>query len=185
MILAGIDQSLTGTGITINTNGKYQYYLLESVKEESEAPSIEYTRRLMSIRDDIRGILKFHKVEAVAIEGMSFGSKGRVIFELGGLSHMCRAMLIEEGIKFIVSPPTVVKKYWTGKGNANKQLMIEQAYDRNCNIDIMKNYGTKKDPDDRFDDNVVDSRALCDFLKDYFEDKLNGLEKQIEVSFDK
>ncbi|MFW6026797.1 MAG: hypothetical protein ACOCRX_10690 [Candidatus Woesearchaeota archaeon] len=80
MILAGIDQSLTGTGVTINTDGKYQYYLLESIKKESESPSIEYTRRLMSIRDDIKGILNFHKVEAVAIEGMSFGSKGRVVY---------------------------------------------------------------------------------------------------------
>lgn len=182
MILAGIDQSLTGTGITIY-NGKYQYYLLETKKEESEAPSIEYTRRLMSIVKDIGEILKFHKVDAVAIEGMSFGSKGRVIFELGGLSHMIREMMLNKEIKFIVSPPTVIKKYWTGKGNAPKDAMIEEAYTRKCDIDIMKNYGTKKKPNDKFDDNVVDSRALCDFLKDYFEDKLEGLEKQIEVSW--
>ena len=61
MILAGVDQSLTGTGITINNNGAYKYYLLETKKEESEAPSIEYTRRLMSIVKDVGEILKFHK----------------------------------------------------------------------------------------------------------------------------
>lgn len=182
MILAGIDQSLTGTGITIY-NGEYKYYLLESAKKESKAPSIEYTRRLMSIRNDIRDILKSHNVEAVGIEGMSFGSKGRVVFELGGLSHMIREMLLDEKIKFIVSPPTVIKKYWTGKGNSPKDAMIEEAYNRGCDINIMKNYGTKKKPDERFDDNVVDSRALCDFLRNYFEDKLEGLEKQIEVSW--
>jgi crossover junction endodeoxyribonuclease RuvC len=182
MILAGIDQSLTGTGITIYNNS-YKYYLLESFKEKSSSPSIEYTRRLMSIVRDIKEILIFHNVDAVAIEGMSFGSKGRAIFELGGLSHMIREMMLIESMKFIVSPPTVIKKYWTGKGNASKDVMIEEAYNKSCDINITKNYGTKKEPNIKYDDNIVDSRALCDFIKDYFDKKLNGLEEQIEMSW--
>lgn len=178
MVLAGIDQSLTGTGITIY-NSDYHYYLLETRKENSNTPSIDYTRRLMSIRDDVRNILKHHNVQFVALEGISYGSKGRVVYELGGLSHLLRSMLIEENFDFVIVPPTILKKYWAGKGNANKQMMIDSAVNKKCNINITKNYGTKKEPYIQFDDNIVDSRALCDFLK---ENKIKEYENQIELS---
>ena len=184
MVYAGVDQSLTGSGITVYNSGEYKYYLIESSKEDSNSPSIEYTRRIMRIRDEIKKILEDNNVEYVGIEGMSFGSKGRSIFELGGLSHMIREMLLSEGIKFIVFPPTVVKKYWVGKGNAPKDAMIEEAENRKCNIDIMKNYGTKKKPNERFDDNVVDSRAICDFVIDMQNNKANDFKKLVEFSFE-
>lgn len=181
MIYAGIDQSLTGSGVTILDNGVYKYYLIESDKEKSDSPSIEYTKRLMRIRDKIQGILDENSVTHVGIEGMSFGSKGRVIFELGGLSHMLREMLITTGRSFIVMPPTTVKKYWAGKGNAPKDAMIEEAENRKLTIDIMKNYGTKKSPNMRYDDNVVDSFAICDLAKNIFEGKLEDFKKQVEI----
>lgn len=181
MVYAGIDQSLTGSGITIYKNRVYKYYLIESDREKSDAPSIEYTMRLMRIRDKIRGILDVNEVTHVGIEGMSFGSKGRIVFELGGLSHMLREMLILTGRKFIVMPPTVVKKYWAGKGNANKDAMIEEAENRKLTIDIMKNYGTKKSPNMRYDDNVVDSFAICELARNIFENKLEDFKKQVEI----
>lgn len=181
MVYAGIDQSLTGSGITIYKDGIYKYYLIESNKEKSDSPSIEYTMRLMRIRDKIKGILGVNGVTHAGIEGMSFGSNGRSVFELGGLSHLLREMLILTGRKFIVAPPTVVKKYWVGKGNAPKDAMIEEAENRKLTIDIMKNYGTKKEPNMRYDDNVVDSFAICELAKDIFEGKLEDFRKQIEI----
>lgn len=184
MIYAGVDQSLTGSGITIYNDGVYKYYLIESSKDKSNSPSIEYTRRIMRIRDQIKKILEDNNVNYIGIEGISFGSQGRSIFELGGLSHMLREMFILEDKKFVVIPPTVVKKYWVGKGNASKDAMIGEAEKRNCNIDIMKNYKTKKDPYMRYDDNVVDSRAICDFVFDIVNNKLNDYKKLVEFSFE-
>jgi Holliday junction resolvasome RuvABC endonuclease subunit len=182
MVVAGIDQSLTHTGITIY-NGEYLYYLIDSQKEESSSPSIEYTRRIIDIKNRIHTILQSQNVDVVGIEGMAFGSRGRAVFDLGGLSHIIREMLIEKGYAFIVLPPTVVKKYWTGKGNASKDVMIEEAYNRKCNIDILKNYGNKKQENIQFDDNVVDSRAICDFVLDFQSGKIREFESMIELSF--
>lgn len=54
MVCAGIDQSLTGSGITIYKDGIYKYYLVESSKDKSNSPSIEYVRRIMRIGDEIK-----------------------------------------------------------------------------------------------------------------------------------
>lgn len=61
--------------------------------------------------------------------------------------------------------------------------MIEEAYNRKCNIDILKNYGNKKQENIQFDDNVVDSRAICDFVLDFQSGKIREFESMIELSF--
>jgi len=173
MIFMGIDQSLTGTGLTIY-NGEWHYHIIETSKtKDTKSPSIDYTKRLKIITQEILKYIKEYKVTHAAIEGMAFGSRGRVVFDLGGLSHLIRSMLIDQDIKFIVIPPTTLKKYWTGKGNANKEKMIQTTIDKGYNISITKNYGTKKNPNILFDDNVVDSHALCCFLKDTLENNLS------------
>ena len=140
MILMGVDQSLTGTGITIWDGKAFSYSLLETKKEkDTKAPSIDYTRRLMKIKHLVKQFITDNKVELIAIEGMSFGSTGRIIFELGGLSHILRELFVEEGVDFIVIPPTTLKKFWTGKGTANKGMMIEETHTRKIDISIMKN----------------------------------------------
>jgi len=58
------------------------------------------------------------------IEDYSFGSKGRV-FNLAENCGLLKHKLYTGGYKFSTVAPTVIKKFATGKGNANKEVMYE------------------------------------------------------------
>lgn len=174
MNIAGIDQSLTGSGITVSENGKYHYFLIETKKEKgTKSPSIDNTRRLLYIKKQIKEILIKYKIEFIAMEGLAFGATGRSVMTIGGLTHILRELYIELNIDFIIIPPKTLKKFWFGNGNAKKEEMVQEAVDRKCDINIMKNYGTKKIPNIMFDDNIVDSMALCIFIQEMKSGKLN------------
>jgi len=187
MNICGIDQSLTDSGITIWNGEKYIWDHLSTEKTKGTiTPSIDYTRRLIEITSKIGKMIVDNNINLIAIEGMSFGSQGMVIFESGGLSHLLRAKFVELGVDFIVVPPTTLKKYWAGKGNANKDEMLQATKDRGYDIPILKNYGTKKQPIMKMNDNIVDSMALCVFAKEMIngklsEDFLKNIEKSDEV----
>ncbi|MFW6026799.1 MAG: crossover junction endodeoxyribonuclease RuvC, partial [Candidatus Woesearchaeota archaeon] len=127
MKLLAIDPSFVGSGITTYENGVYNYYIIKTDKQSKNSNDI--IRRIIEIKKELYIIINRFNPDYVIIEGPSFGSRSSSLVQMGALNYSIREMLLDEGIKFIVSPPTVVKKYWTGKGNANKQLMIEQAYD--------------------------------------------------------
>ncbi len=187
MNICGIDQSLTDTGLTFWSNGEFSWATINTEKtKDTKNPSIDYTRRLIQIADNVEKMISEKNIDLIAIEGMSFSSTGAVVFDLGGLSHILRARFISLGKKFIVIPPTTLKKYWFGKGNANKDEMLQATIDRGYNIPMLKNYGTKKQPIMKMNDNVVDSMALCIFAKDMVEGKLSedflkNIEKSEEV----
>ena len=67
----------------------------------------------------------------VCQEGISYGSRTRTksIFDLAGLNFMIRSMVIEmsrgfKPIELIVGTPGEIKKFATGNGNANKELIL-------------------------------------------------------------
>lgn len=160
MDIIGIDPSLTGTAIYTGN----QYYLLGTEKDKHFDASVDYTMRLISLQRDIMSIVMHHNPDIVGLEGISFGSVGRLA-ELGALSYFIRAGLIEHKIPFMIIPPTVIKKYWTGKGNASKTLMIETAEKKGCNIPYFK----KIKGQEYMDDNCVDATAIRSYVEDYLD----------------
>jgi len=180
-IYMGIDQSLVGSGITVFSEGEEYYYLISSSKtKNTKTPTIDYTKRLIKIVEDITEIIKKYKPDYICMEGMSYASRGNTLFELGGLSHMLRALYFTKDIKFIIIPPKTLKKYYTGSGNADKLAMIEEANKRGANIPFFKRI--KKQT--VFDDNVVDSHALCCFVEDYLQGNCKDYEDKIEKSWE-
>lgn len=181
MNYCAVDQSLTGTGIASFIDKEYRYNLISTKKDkETNAPSIDYTRRILEIKDLIRNIVIEYEIKSAAIEGLSFASKGAVTFDLGGLQHVIRELFFELNIYFIVVPPKTLKKYWTGNGNANKQDMIDATKNKNIDIPILKKYkGGVMD----FDDNINDACALLHFLIDLDNGKASLFEDKIEKSW--
>lgn len=167
MKIFGIDQSLTGTAVCVlNGSINPSFHLFSTEKNKEVSQSVDYTFRIMSIRDSIKELIKQEKPNYIAMEGLSFGSVGRLA-ELGALSYFIRELFIGK-IPFIVIPPTVVKKYWTGKGNCGKDEMINEAIVRKIEIPFKKKYKKVIYPDD----NCVDSIAIASFLKDFLDKKL-------------
>ena len=64
------------------------------------------------------------KVPDIFIEDYSFGSTGRV-FHIAENAGILKYKFWEVGYKFKAVPPTVIKKFATGKGNADKAKMYE------------------------------------------------------------
>ena len=60
----------------------------------------------------------------IYIEDYSFGSRGRV-FHIAENAGLLKYKFWEVGFKFSTVAPTVIKKFATGKGNADKQKMYE------------------------------------------------------------
>lgn len=170
--LISIDQSLTATGIVIWTekNGyDFQLYHTEKTKD-TKCPTIDRTRRILHIKDEIKRICQENNIQKSIIEGMAFSSTANYAFDLGGLGHASRIALIESGVDIVVIPPKTAKKYFTGSGNANKQDMIAEAKNRNVKIPFMKKY-SKILTD--FDDNVVDALAFMFFLRELYDGTLS------------
>lgn len=77
----------------------------------------------------------------VVIEGISYGStlRTKAVFDLAGLNYVIRKNLINrENIKLYIVPPTHIKKFATGKGNANKDDIISIFKLTHKNIKISK-----------------------------------------------
>ena len=110
---------------------------------------------------------------------MSYGSRTGIAYDLGGLSHLLRAMYIRKEIPFIIIPPTTLKKYFVGKGTAKKMDMILEANKRGANIPFFK----RIEKQTVFDDNVCDAYGLCCFLQDYMDGNAIDFENKVEKSW--
>lgn len=140
MIIVGIDYSLTSPCVCIARDKTFSnsfFYFLNDRKTvqgkfhnilgESHDDYLTDQQRYENIATWVMAILAgFNKEDIVVmIEDYSFGSKGKV-FNLAENCGILKYMLYKNGYKFFTVPPTVVKKFATGKGNATKEKMYEQ-----------------------------------------------------------
>lgn len=120
-------------------NFKYVYYDKTNLKQYKDNYQLEEhykTQSLMKLADVIYKtilseissfIYKNDESEdiKIAIEGISYGSSMRTksVFDLAGLNYLIREKMLSLGELYILSP-SQVKKFATGKGNADKELML-------------------------------------------------------------
>jgi Holliday junction resolvasome RuvABC endonuclease subunit len=106
----------------------------------------------------------------VAIEGYAMGSKTRpqMAGELGG--HL-RLLLWQAGIPYIIVPPTTLKKYVLGSGNAAKELMLKEVF---------KRWGYDTDSNDRADAYGL-ARVAAEFAAGGWTKKFEKLAQGFEV----
>jgi crossover junction endodeoxyribonuclease RuvC len=142
--IVGLDLSLCATGIiVINDKGD----ILEK-KLIVSTPKEENTPRLLKICLTVMDVVNRSKPDLVVLEGPAFGvSKTISIFQLGELAGMTKEKLFIQNIPFRIVPPTVLKKFITGKGNATKDIVMLKIY---------KKYGIEFE-----DNNLADAYALA------------------------
>ena len=63
----------------------------------------------------------------VFIEGYSFGSRGRALFQIAENGGILKYRLTRH--KYEIIPPANIKKFATQKGNADKEQMYDQFYE--------------------------------------------------------
>lgn len=110
------------------------------------------------------------KRSLVAIEGFSFGSKGKSVSTQYGIGYALRFALNNAGLTVLEVAPTQVKKFATGKGTAAKDAMV---------LPIYRHWGFEHDSDNVRDAFVLAQIALSKLTgttkAKYQEDVLNAI----------
>lgn len=151
---------------------EYCLYQKENVKDTNNAHERELAKshNLSTIADTIYNIIEellqqFRKtgtVDSVTIcmEGISYGSiHSAAVMDLAGLNYLIRDRLHHHTVvgTLLVTPPAEVKRFYTGSGNANKQLMISTFKGSFPDFDLPKI------------DDVCDSEGMAKYARDWFE----------------
>jgi Holliday junction resolvasome RuvABC endonuclease subunit len=155
MVFAGIDYSLTSPAICIHTGDVWDYencvfyYLVNNQKylnreDKKYVPSIypshgEDVERFHLLAEWSMGNIRNHSVDYVGIEGYAFGAVGRV-FQIAENGGLLKHKLWINNFKVATFPPTVIKKFATGKGNSNKEAMVE-SFETETNVSIREKCG--------------------------------------------
>ena len=73
--------------------------------------------------------------QLIQIEDYSYGSTGRVFHIAENLGLLKYKLKMECGWDYTLLPPSVIKKFATDKGNANKELMLE-AFEKDTGVNL-------------------------------------------------
>lgn len=151
---------------------EYCLYQKENVKDTNNAHERELAKshNLSTIADTIYNIIEellqqFRKIGTVdsvtiCMEGISYGSiHSAAVMDLAGLNYLIRDRLHHHTVvgTLLVTPPAEVKRFYTGSGNANKQLMISTFKGSFPDFDLPKI------------DDVCDSEGMAKYAMDWFE----------------
>lgn len=107
---------------------------LTQFKDDNHVFEYYKTKNMVEVVNTIYDLIlnevkKYSAIVNVVIEGISYGSSIRTksIFDLAGLNYMIRYKLITGDIQHLnlsIATPSNIKKYATGKGNANKESIM-------------------------------------------------------------
>jgi len=184
MVIAGIDYSLRGPAICVfhgvdSYTGKKvekfsfkncSFFYLTDVKKYASTfmknihgklfSDVECDpQRYNSISDWAIEVLKKYNCTQVALEGYSFGSKGKV-FHIAENTGVLKYRLFQESIPVDIIPPTTIKKFATGKGNADKKAMHE-AFEKETCLNLHQVITPKKKEVTNPVSDVVDAFYIC------------------------
>lgn len=109
-----LDLSLTSTGVA-HGGGTSRI-----------TPKCRGVERLAEIRDAVKDLTLSISPDVVAIEGYAY-ARANQAHQMGELGGVIRLLLYDMGIKYREVPPASLKKWATGRGNADKETMLETA----------------------------------------------------------
>ena len=143
----GIDQSITNTGIVfLNSPDNYKSFLVKGKGSKSLDKIIYITRIINDLITKVKS--SDTPVECIVLEGGSYDSPGK-LFSLGQISGALISILCLSfpQARLIEVPPSSLKKFISGYGNASKETVMK-AINKKYNI-MFKN------------DNEADAYALA------------------------
>lgn len=118
--VVGLDLSLTATGVATSDGS----WIVKPGK-------LRGPERLATIRDFVAAAVLDEPVpvDLVVIEGYAYGRNNNreILGELGGV---IRLLLWENDVRYLDVPPSTLKMYATGKGNAGKTEVVIAARER-------------------------------------------------------
>ncbi len=170
--IAGIDYSTTSPAICIKVQDNWDIHFLTSKKtvvdEYWHSPFLFFGHTLPKIDVPIAryryisswavDVIESYDVCAVLLEDYAYAATGRV-FNIGENTGILKYRLMHKEIPFYEIPPTVIKKFATGKGNAKKDMMLSN-FITSTGVDIREvmDYAGDNPISD-----IVDSFYVCEY----------------------
>jgi crossover junction endodeoxyribonuclease RuvC len=173
MRIVGIDYSLSSPCVCVSESDRFGfsscrfYYLTSREKFDRDVGNIqgdlfdEYNsneQRYFNITDWV--LTKLREGDIVYLEGYSLGSTG-MVFNIAENAGLLKHYLWKENYEYHVVPPTVIKKFATGKGNANKEKLQEHFIEE-TGVDVKKMLDmTEKQWNPSSD--IIDAYYICKY----------------------
>lgn len=170
----GIDYSLSNPSLTILGNddtfeNSQTYYLTDKKKYVGKFGNIEgvlhkpftsFMERYENIADCIISLANVNEQDYVSLEDYSMGSKG-LLFSIAENTAILKYRLYLKNISINLVSPASIKKSFTGKGNADKNLMYTSFLNK-TGIDLLSRFNIKMSLKigSPFSD-IIDSYALA------------------------
>lgn len=144
-LYCGLDFAFAKNGLVVideNSNIITKELIVTTVKQIDE-------ERLVYVVESFEKYLLPHleSIKSVYIEGLSFGSKGQAVSQLGACHYLTRIFLYQNNFNYRVITPGQLKKFVTGKGQCKKDLIL---------LNVYKKWGVEFD-----DDNIADAYSLA------------------------
>lgn len=174
MRVVGIDYSLTSPSICVyGLSDEFKldnctfYYLTSNKKLDIDTDNIfgdlhtDYKCNEERHYNITKWVMdKLQEDDKVFIEGYSLGSTG-MVFNIAENCGLLKHYLWKHNYTYEIIPPTVIKKFATGKGNANKEKM-QDAFISETGYDVKKKLNlTDKQWNPSSD--IIDSFFICKY----------------------
>jgi crossover junction endodeoxyribonuclease RuvC len=124
--ILALDLSLCATGWCKTSGEGFSFGTIEPKK-------LRDFERLEYIRDCFIELVQ--GADLIVMEGLSFASNNPGSQERAGLAYLIRYFLWKTGRSYQLIAPTTLKKFVTGKGNAEKSLVIRDVF-RHWNVTV-------------------------------------------------
>lgn len=184
MIIAGVDYSYTSPAICVwdtETDYKFEnlyFYNLFGVKKYTGVfgniciDLLPKSSTFLNTEEKFRYVCKWasdilysHGVTKISIEGYSMRSKYGLLFQIAENTSLLKQWMRLNNVDFVTPAPTQIKKLYSGKGNAKKDLMVKSFDAKFPGYELYKILGMSEFDKKPIDD-IVDSHAMLTFLEE-------------------
>jgi hypothetical protein len=175
MLIAGVDYSMSCPCITVGDSHQLDFnkcsvhYLTDTKRYEGKFKNINgylferptnQMERFIRISEWAYDIIK--DCDQIMIEDYAMGSRGKV-FHIAENTAMLKYKMHTNRKRWAALPPMSLKKYATGKGNADKPKMYD-AFLTETNMDLKKLFNYKGENIGNPISDIVDSYYLAKYL---------------------
>lgn len=127
MNLAGIDASLSGTGVCVITPERTYFYTCRAAKLATRPSDVEKNQRLAKLVSEILAILKKHDVKIVAIENYAFSKSSSAVTPLAELQGALKVGMFFSKILCCSLAISTIRKFCVGR-HIQKKIEFQREF---------------------------------------------------------
>lgn len=133
-MILGIDFSLTSCGYIVAEGNEVIAHGTINTRKQYSCLYLDTVIRAQTLAAQLCDVYKSYDYQpTIHIESLSMGSSGSATRTLPlALGIVLQGLYLSPNNPFVFVPPTTLKKFATGKGNATKDMMVDAVLEHNA-----------------------------------------------------